>query len=115
VYYPHFSSKTYYRYIVIFQVTNHQYRCPENYSGGRRFPWSEDYANMFQFLQRVRWDHKHNVAATQRLNPSIQGYQEWVKRNARDLQTAFSKHSDGDRIQWWFQRLYQEWFYWLPM
>ncbi|XP_061188329.1 nmrA-like family domain-containing protein 1 [Saccostrea echinata] len=67
------------------QVTIHEYQ-----QLNAQFPWSQDYANMFDFYLRV--DQRFNVDATQRLSSSlrIKCFQEWVQANSGKLKKAFS-------------------------
>lgn len=67
------------------QVTIHDYQ-----QLNCQFPWSQDYANMFDFYLRV--DQRFNVDATQRISPSvrIKSFEEWVQTNAGRLKKAFS-------------------------
>ncbi|XP_021344496.1 uncharacterized protein LOC110444443, partial [Mizuhopecten yessoensis] len=54
-------------------------------------PWREDYANMFLFLMRTRWDHKYSTERTRKFNPDTKYFEEWVQANAQALYTAYTE------------------------
>ncbi|BFZ05696.1 hypothetical protein BsWGS_08735 [Bradybaena similaris] len=47
------------------------------------FSGSADWANMFQFFQRV--DQRYNLSATKEIHPSLQSFEDWVKSNTTML------------------------------
>lgn len=50
-------------------------------------PWSQDYANMFDFILRV--DQRYNLQETRKICPKTQTFEEWVKRNVGKLKQVF--------------------------
>lgn len=51
-------------------------------------PWSQDLANMFDFILRV--DQRYNLQETRRLCPKTQSFEDWVKRNAGKIRQTFT-------------------------
>ncbi|XP_069119988.1 nmrA-like family domain-containing protein 1 [Argopecten irradians] len=70
-------------------------------------PWKEDYANMFLFLMRTRWDHMYSDKITRELNPDTRYFEEWVQANAHGLYTVFTEVKPEDRLRWWFNQIYK--------
>ena len=50
-------------------------------------PWSEDFANMFDFILRV--DQRYNLQETRKINPNTLAFEEWVRKYAGKLKAAF--------------------------
>ncbi|XP_060075092.1 nmrA-like family domain-containing protein 1 [Ylistrum balloti] len=69
-------------------------------------PWKDDYANMFLFLMRTRWDHMYSDKKTRELNPDTKYFEEWIQANAQALYTAYTEVKPEDRLRWWFNKLY---------
>ncbi|XP_033727760.1 uncharacterized protein LOC117317078 [Pecten maximus] len=70
------------------------------------YPWRDDYANMFLFLMRTRWDHMYSDKKTRELNPETMYFEEWVQTNAQALYTAYTEVKPEDRLRWWFNKMY---------
>ncbi|KAK3774383.1 hypothetical protein RRG08_049039 [Elysia crispata] len=45
-----------------------------------------DWANMFQFFQRV--DQRYNLSITKQMNPNLRSFEDWVKTNAQAINAA---------------------------
>ncbi|GFS10880.1 NmrA-like family domain-containing protein 1 [Elysia marginata] len=45
-----------------------------------------DWANMFQFFQRV--DQRYNLSITKQMNPNLKSFDDWVRANAQALNAA---------------------------